>query len=136
MTEREEETAHQQRILPTLDQFLNRARAATRFGDRSFVYHEDFKSLYVRYACHRYIAGKHVQNVLDIASVEAWEPRTGAFTRLVDRVREHHPDLIIFVENVLNPDFGAALMRRGYQHTDADYNMSERVASYVLWRTA
>jgi hypothetical protein len=94
--------------LPTLDEFLS--KAGKSWPRNSYVREPGFSELYVRVS-RRYFEGS-CYDVIDLAKIEAEEPGSGAFTRLVARLREQYPTKGIYVECVLNPRFSVMLVGR------------------------
>ncbi len=94
----------------TLEQFIERWGM---FPNNQFVEHKDWVTLYVR-RTRRYVHGREYSKVLDLATLEAKDPGTGAFTRLVQHLRKAHPDLGLYVESVMNPRFREHLKKLGF----------------------
>ena len=109
----------------TLEEFIQSARLR-RFSSNAWVTAEGFSDLYVRFG-QRYIGGELVSNVLDLANMTAAVPGDGAFTRLLKTLNDEHPELTLYVENVLTPRFGDRLVRLGFQRVGTGYP-----SSYVL----
>jgi len=89
---------------------LARASRHTFGIDRA---HMEFEtaSVYIRIGT-RYVAGETVRTV-QIASISVEDRRKGTFTRLVQTIREL-TDMPIYIENVLDPAFADALIRKGF----------------------
>lgn len=101
--------------LPTLDEFIAFGQSRD-LPSNSYVRETGFKVLYVRYNPVFYVRGGHqLQNVLTIASVEARKQHGGTFRSLISYLRSTYPDLSVYVENVLDPAFGQALERMGFE---------------------
>lgn len=96
----------------TLDEFIkehhNRA-----WPVNAYVEAKGFDSFYIRYG-DRYVNGEKHKHVLDIANIVASKPGSGVFTVLVERLRREYPDISLYVENALDPRFGAKLARMGF----------------------
>lgn len=98
-----------------LDDFMQQTRIRN-----TYVSEPGFLSLYVRRTvpigpmAKRYIGGKFIENVLDIANIEATKPGQGNWTALVNRIQEKYPDWTIYVENVLNSRFVEKLDKMGF----------------------
>jgi len=100
-------------MLPKLDEFITQHLGG---HGNAYVREPGFLSLYVRMGP-RYLNGVKYKNVLDIASVLAKEPGSGAFFKLADRLLAQ--GLILYVESVQNPRFADRLLREGFtQQTD------------------
>lgn len=104
----------------TLKQFIVQYQ---KFENNAFVDEPGFEHLYVRYGS-RYI---HIDdqsikftNVLDIANVQALEPGSGAFTNLLHYIQHEWPEMVIYVECVLNPRFAAWLGRNEFRKVNYD----------------
>lgn len=96
--------------LPTLDEFLT-----WRFPLNSYVDHPGFDDLYVRSQKLYAIiddAGWYVEPVVQIGSVQATQPGSGAFTALVEYIVGL--ERAIYVENVHNPRFRRKLLELGF----------------------
>jgi hypothetical protein len=52
---------------------------------------------------------------LHLANFEAKEKRSGAFTRLIQRIEQTSPGLPIFVENLTNSGFASKLPEMGFE---------------------
>jgi hypothetical protein len=110
--------------LPTLDEFL--PQAGKGWPRNSYVKEPGFSELYVRVS-RRFLEGS-CHEMIDLARVEAKEPGSGAFTRLVARLREQYPKSGIYVECVLNPRFSVMLIDRlGFK-----VNPSDESSFYLL----
>ena len=72
-----------------------------------------FSALYVRKA-RRLLRGSLV-DTLDLASMEAAEPGSGALTRLVARLRAKYPSRVLYVESVLNERLPGKLLALGFE---------------------
>jgi len=84
--------------------------------DRAWINHPAFAALYVRKPRHgRIVEGRAWPRVVDLASMDAKHPGTGAFTRLVKRIATEYPEMGVFVENVLVPRFARRLANMGFQ---------------------
>jgi hypothetical protein len=108
----------------SIDEFL---RSGLR---NSHVREAGFSTLYVRYG-ERYLAGKKYKT-LDLASIEATVPGTGAFKQLVWRLRTHYPHLALFVENVMVLQFEEGLERLGFKREPAYGSGSFASCFYML----
>lgn len=99
--------------LPTIDEFI---QGHDRDGqaDNSWVRCPGFKSMYVRRSARRSLCGSTCGPVLDLANMEARCPGSGAFKRLVARLRKQYPNWILYVENVLTKRFCDGLERLGF----------------------
>jgi hypothetical protein len=96
-----------------LEDFIRQAQGHWHF--RSHLREPGFSCLYVRYT-KRYILGAMREPVFDIASVDVVKKGQGTFTSFFNRLRSAHPELYIFVENVLNPRFEKKLESLGFQN--------------------
>lgn len=98
--------------LPTLDQFIERARK-NRFLNNAFVSEPGFSELYVRVGKRSFPETNWcLQDVLEIGRVTAAHPGRGCFTRLAERLlAQGH---VLFVECVLNPRFSRKLRELGF----------------------
>ena len=96
----------------TLEEFIKMGKQR-RFLSNEWVTAEGFSGLYVRFG-QRYIDGERVKDVLDLSNMTAEVPGNGAFTRLLKFLREEHPELTLYVENVMTARFGDRLMRMGF----------------------
>jgi len=79
----------------------------------------EWETLYVRYSIvtAQYIKDDEkllVYPVLVLANIEARVPGTGAFTRLLERIRKADPALPVMVENLTSERFGDKLKRLGF----------------------
>ena len=92
----------------TLSQFL-----ASELRN-AWVREAGFSDLYVRKG-QRYINGVLHSNILDIANVTARVPGSGAFTKLVAKLRLKYPQMGIYVESIINLRFPKKLERLGFQ---------------------
>ena len=103
-------------MIPKLDAFIT--QGLTKFWPtNSYVEEPGFDSLYVRIS-RRYIEDK-MQTTIDLANMTASKPGNGAFTRLVERLRNQY-GLIIYVECVLNPRLEGKLVRMGFAQQQRD----------------
>lgn len=93
----------------TLDEFLANPALSSY---RAWVEEPGFKSLYVRWGRH-FIDGK-MHAMLDLANANALHERSGALTRLLDRLEAQHPQLGLYMADVLNEHLHAFLVRRGF----------------------
>jgi len=99
-------------MIPTLDEFIT--QALVKRPANSYVREPGFESLYVRIA-KRYIDGE-MQTTIDLANMTASKPGNGAFTRLVERLRDQY-GFVIYVECILNPRLSVKVKRMGFvQH--------------------
>jgi hypothetical protein len=101
--------------IPTLDEFVNKKLSSwdTSWPKNSYVTEQGFKSLYIR-VTDRYIAGKK-RKTIDLANLTATTPGSGAFTKLVEKLKKQYPQLTIFVENVLSRRFAVKLILMGFE---------------------
>jgi hypothetical protein len=100
----------------TLDEFI--ADSLQRFKGthlRAHVIEPRFSTLYVRWG-RRTVDGTVHYPVLDIATVTVAEKQRGrgVFTDLLDRIRDQHPTLHLFVENAIEERFQKHLERYGF----------------------
>lgn len=102
--------------LPTLDDFLRTSTADSRA--HAYVRYPGFRSLYVRHTS-RYFQGALITPVIDLASLEATRPGKGAFTALLQHLRETFPHCWIHIECVLNPRFAEKLPSLGFVYEPA-----------------
>lgn len=99
---------------PTLDEFIApRLKELRMFPRNAYVKHPGWKSLYVRVS-QRYIDGRVLRMVIDLANIEAFKPGTGAFRNLVTHLRKTYPQATIYVEQVLSQRFQEGLLRLGF----------------------
>lgn len=101
---------------PKLAQFL---KTTTDNPGRSYVTLPRFKELYVRRGP-RFLGGKRVANVLDIARIEARKPGTGAFTSLATKLLAK--GIPLYVESVLEPRFAKKLLAMGFKMSETSTN--------------
>jgi len=102
----------------TLDEFIRDGLVRvtqSNLSSRAHIKEPNFDVLYVRLTRH-YIGDTAYRPVLDIADVNVREDRRGRgiFTDFLDRVRDTHPTLHLYVENVMNPRFQKHLERYGF----------------------
>ncbi len=95
--------------MTTLDWFIHSAPEPSN----AYVKEAGFSSLYVRKGP-RFIEGKLVDQVLDLANFEARKKGKGTFTDLVARLNETYPSLTLYVESVLNPRLPRKLLELGF----------------------
>lgn len=76
------------------------------------VSHPEWATLYLRRTW-RVINGKRVKSI-DLASLEAVQPHSGAFKRLFDFLRSRYPDYVLYCENILNSEFATTLRMKGW----------------------
>jgi hypothetical protein len=107
----------------TLDEFIRARLAKEVWPTNAYVKEKGFRSLYVRLN-RRHIQGEMWNPVLDIANGEAKKPGSGAFTSLVQRLQEQHPEMGLFVECVLNERFRQKLLTLGFQSTARPEDLS------------
>jgi hypothetical protein len=79
----------------------------------AYVDFPGFDALYVRVTS-RYIRGEWYDAV-DLANLNATKPGNGAFTALFEHLKQHYPNLGIYVENVQIKRFAQGLLRLGFQ---------------------
>jgi hypothetical protein len=103
-------------MIPTLDQFILEAKKRS-FQNNSYVKEPGFKSLYVRYG-RRFLDGKWVQDVLDLASIQATRPGRGALTHLIARLRKDYSGMSLYVESIFNPRLPRKLETLGFKSID------------------
>lgn len=84
------------------------------FARRAWVRHPGFAALYVRRGA-RLLGGMMYADVLDLASLESRIPGTGAFTRLIEWLRDQHPTQPVYIESVLEPRFQRKLVFMGFK---------------------
>ena len=100
-----------------LEEFLRNGSVRSAFLD---PYEPEWKHLYIRrgiVSVNR-LDDDHfilLEDVVVIASLEAETPRTGTFTRLVDRIESTVPGVPIMIENLTDPDFGEKLTEVGFE---------------------
>lgn len=99
----------------TLDEFIDHfmRQENCAWPTNAYVDEPGFKHLYVRITP-RYIDGVKWPYVLDLANMETNKPGTGVFKAFIHRIREKYPQLGLYVENVLNPQFRDGLIRMGF----------------------
>ena len=103
--------------LPQLDEFIRiHAEGQSRLPRNSYT-RWDTLTIYVRVGP-RYLNGVRYNHVIDIANVTADVPGKGAFTRMVDHLRETYPSFSLYVECVLTARFAKGLERLGFVPTD------------------
>lgn len=56
-----------------------------------------------------------IDDALQLANFEAKAPRSGAFTRLIQRIEQASPGLPLFVENLTNAGFAPKLPLMGFE---------------------
>lgn len=95
--------------LMNLDEFIHQDRYRN-----TYISEPGFLSLYVRKNLKRYIMGRFVDDVLDIANIEAAYPGQGNFTALINRIQEKYPEYTIYIENVMNSRFVEKLDKMGF----------------------
>jgi hypothetical protein len=105
--------------LPTLDQFIQQHIDQRRQHSNSHVRKRGFLTLYVRLGP-RYIQGKLVPLVLDIATVVARPPGKRHFTTLVKELQER--GFSLYVESVVNPRFARMLPRLGFVRVTPEHD--------------
>ena len=98
----------------TLDAFLSK----TSHTRNAYVTFPGMKSLYVRVGPYR--VNTEVMSTIQIANVEASEPGSGAFSRLVDHLVYGYPDLTIVVENVHSDILAAILDRMEFERINVE----------------
>jgi len=96
-----------------LEEFFQAAREPDKPNFRQWIVRRGFKGLYLRYGG-RLVNGEMFHPVLDIANVEVRKPGKGTFKRFIATLRRRYPELHIYIENVLVPPFGKALLRMGF----------------------
>jgi hypothetical protein len=90
-----------------------------------------FSTLYVRKG-RRIINGSDYSKVLVLASLKAQKPGAGAFTNLLNHLRERYPNWGLYVENVFNKQFGRYLIRQGFQSEIYPDQFFDAPTSYFL----
>jgi hypothetical protein len=103
--------------LMRLEEFIS-----SKTARNAYVKEVGFKTLYVRKNKKRFISGRFVYTVLDIASLETLHPGEGNWTSLFNRIREKYPEWTIFVENVMNPKFEEILVSQGFAIAEPQLN--------------
>lgn len=92
---------------PTVRSFLEGVQR------NAYIQFPGFASLYVRHTV------RFGVDTIDLANIEALEPGSGAFTRLVHHLRQEFPALGIYVECVLSKRFEVKLAAMGFSRRDA-----------------
>ena len=101
----------------TLDEFI---QTTNKFPNNAWVKEDGFSGLYVR-KTQRYL-NDQLFNTLDLANIQAKKPGSGAFTKLVNRLLKTYPDIVLYVENVIEPErFGKKLIDLGFTRIESDY---------------
>lgn len=95
--------------LTDLNTFVKGAKA-NPFRCNAWIAEPGFSGIYVRYT-KRSINGR-MRRVLDLASIQADQPGSGAFTRLLDKLKSNYPKLTLYIECVLPDRFAEALVNR------------------------
>lgn len=113
--------------LPTLDTFLQQYIEQNQPLRNVYVKEVGFQQLYVRIG-RRYLNGMWVENVLDIANVDAKKTGRGFFTRLICRLQQDYPLPTLYVENVMTERFSGGLVRLGFTR----HNTDEPPSYYLL----
>lgn len=116
-------------ILPTIFEFIEKQKRDSyyRINANGYVKAEGFKSVYVRFGP-KYIDYRYYTDVLDLANIVADRPRKGSFNKLVEIIKQRYPTVSIYVENVIDPEFGNALIRKGFEEVRTGYGFN----SYFL----
>ena len=57
----------------------------------------------------------HLDDTLHLANFEVKKKRSGAFTRMIERIEQAAPGLPIFIENLTNSTFAAKLPKLGFE---------------------
>lgn len=97
--------------MQSLDEFLAEQMAEQKFPNNDWVTCDGFHNLYVRYG--DIICARHGRvRCLQLANIQADKPGDGAFTRLVEKF---HPQVNIYVENVMFPRFAKKLEAMGFE---------------------
>jgi len=100
--------------VPTIFEFVEKQkRDKYRINANGYVKADGFKSLYVRFGP-KYIGYNYFEDVLDLANIVADKPKNGAFNKLIEAIGQRYPTVSIYVENVMDPKFGIALKRKGF----------------------
>ena len=101
----------------TLDEFIQNSN---RFPNNAWVEEDGFSGLYVR-KTQRYL-NNQLCETLDLANIQAKKPGSGAFTKLIARLLNTYPNIVLYVENVVDPDrFGKKLIELGFTRIESDY---------------
>lgn len=100
--------------LRTLDEFIQNTENSR---GNAYVNEPGFKELYVRRGP-RFLDGRVIDNVLDIARITAREPGKGTFTQLSERLLSK--GIPLYVECVLNPRFAGKLRALGFTTSQID----------------
>lgn len=100
-----------------IEEFLDTAQ---KWGMRNaWLKESEWENLYVRQGSvgvRRHDGSfLRINKALHLASFEALTPRTGAFTRLIQRIEAHSPGLPIFVENLTDEHFAKKLPKLGFE---------------------
>ncbi len=95
---------------PTIEEFIG---DWGKFPNNKHVSHEDWETFYLRRGP-RFVRGVRYERVIDLANIEAKNPGTGAFTRLVKHLRDTYPDIGLYVESVMNRRFKEYLPKLGF----------------------
>ena len=103
-----------------IEEFLDRAQQEGKWKLRNeWLLEPEWNSLYVRFGVLSVTREDgsflHIDKAIHLASFEAIQPRTGAFTQLVQRIEAHSPNLPIFVENVFDKEFAKKLSNLGFE---------------------
>lgn len=100
-----------------IEEFLD---ATHKWGLRNkWLKEPEWVGLYIR--CGVMYARQHdgaffvIDKALHLSSFEALKPRTGAFTRLIQRIEAHSPRLPIFIENLTDKGFAEKLPKLGFE---------------------
>lgn len=116
----------------TLDELIESGKKKKNTPTNGYVREQGFSHLYIRYwPRHRFINGKPTNNVLDIANVASRKPGSGAFTKLIKRLRSEYPDMTLFVENVQTSRFRNKLESLGFSKANQVDFID--ICSYVLY---
>ena len=97
-------------MLPTLKEFITKYKN-TNFPHNSYVREKGFSSLYVRIGL-KYLGGKLIPCVLDIANVEVHRKGNGVFSALLARL--HDEKISIYIECVHNKRLVEKLRRENF----------------------
>lgn len=109
-----------------LDNFLNQKSA---FGRARDVRVPGFKRAYLRVG-RKVFDGTPHEKVIQIANIEAEKPGSGAFNRLIEKIKKDHPDYTISVNEVVNESFADKLEGMGFR--EVNHDTAHGLPTYVL----
>lgn len=119
--------------MKTINQFLIEKNKL--FRNSEYVYHKDFKSLYLRKGIYTFIDSNNnnfrYSDTIVIANITSKNPGKGYFSKLINELSRNFPEKPIFIECVLEERFQNKLERMGFEKGKSD-SLSENCFAWNL----